>query len=103
MISHAAGKIPDVAGHGSVALALGGFVDVERQWHQRMPLLRAHAIVALGALGAGLLLPEAEGDPGDGHLAVPSEHVGEDDAALVLEELVTPLLRLDLGDEDEHG
>ena len=83
MVSPSAGELADFAGRaeGARRPAPGEFVGVERQGRQRMAALRTNALVALGA---GLLLLEPEGDPGDGHLGVPAERVGEDDAALVL-------------------
>lgn len=78
-----AGELADFAGRAADARrpAPGAFIGNERQWRQGMAALRTNALVALVA---GLLLLEPEGDPGDGHLAVPAERVGEDDAALVL-------------------
>jgi hypothetical protein len=52
--------------------------------------------------GRRLLGPlEPEGDPGNNRVAMAPKGVREDDAPLVLEQLVTPLLRLDVGNENE--
>jgi hypothetical protein len=44
-------EIVESIGRLSVALALGSVIGFERQWHQKMAVLRTNALVALGSCG----------------------------------------------------
>jgi len=57
-------EILESIGRLSVALALGSVIGFERQWHQKMAVLRTNALVALGSCGFVVFSAMvAEGDP----------------------------------------
>ncbi len=57
-------EIVESIGRLSVALALGSVIGFERQWHQKMAVLRTNALVALGSCGFVVFSAMvSEGDP----------------------------------------
>jgi putative Mg2+ transporter-C (MgtC) family protein len=57
-------EIVESIGRLSVALTLGSVIGFERQWHQKMAVLRTNALVALGSCGFVVFSAMvSEGDP----------------------------------------
>jgi hypothetical protein len=57
-------EIVESIGRLSVASALGSVIGFERQWHQKMAVLRTNALVALGSCGLVVFSAMvSEGDP----------------------------------------